>query len=53
MSPCTYEEISVEKILEHVQNFIDGENVDYTEKIEEFKRIGTETLDRIIAEIEK
>ena len=54
MTPvCTYEEISVEKILEHVQNFIDGENVDYTEKIEEFKRIGTETLDRIIAEIEK
>lgn len=54
MTPvCTYEDISVEKILEHVQNFIDGEKVDYTEKIEEFKRIGIETLDRIIAEIEK
>lgn len=54
MTPvCTYEDISVNKILEHVQNFIDGEKVDYTAKIEEFKRIGTETLDRIIAEIEK
>lgn len=54
MTPvCTYEDIAVDKILNHVQNFIDGEKVDYTEKIKEFKEIGTETLDRIIAEIEK
>lgn len=54
MTPvCTYEDIAVDKILEHVQSFIDGEKVDYTDKIEEFKRIGTETLDTIIAEIEK
>ncbi len=54
MTPvCTYEDISVEKLLEHVQNFMEGERVDYTEKIAEFKRIGEETLDKIIKEIEE
>lgn len=54
MTPvCTYEDISVEKLLEHVQNFMEGERVDYTEKIAEFKRIGEQTLDKIIKEIEE
>lgn len=54
MAPvCTYEDISVDKLVEQVCKFIDGEKVDYTDKIAEFKRIGEETLDKIIEEIEK
>lgn len=52
MTPvCTYDEIAVDKIMQYVQNFIEGEKVDYSEKIEYFRRIGTETLDRILKEV--
>lgn len=52
MTPvCTYEDISVEKILDHVDSFMENEKVDYTEKLEYFKRIGTETLDKILNEM--
>lgn len=52
MTPvCTYEDISVEKILDHVDSFMENEKVDYTEKLEYFKRIGTETLDKILKEM--
>lgn len=50
---CEYENISIEKILNEIGKYIDGEKVDYSEKINEFKRIGIETLDKIIDEIEK
>lgn len=52
MTPvCTYEDISVEKIIDHVDSFMGNEEVDYTEKLEYFKRIGTETLDKILNEM--
>lgn len=53
MTPvCTYDEIAVDKILSYVENFIEKEKVDYSEKIDYFRRIGTETLDKILNEIE-
>lgn len=53
MTPvCTYDEIAVDKILSYVENFIEKEKVDYSEKIEYFRSIGTETLDKILNEIE-
>ncbi len=52
MTPvCTYDEIAVDKILDYVENLMENNNVDYSEKIEYFKRIGTETLDKIIKEL--
>ena len=49
MTPvCTYEDISVEKIMQHVDEFMENKKVDYTEKIAEFKRVGEEALDKII-----
>lgn len=53
MTPvCTYDEIAVDKILNYVENFMEKDKVDYLERIEYFKRIGTETLDKILKEIE-
>ena len=53
MTPvCTYDEIAVDKILSYVENFMEKEKVDYSEKINYFKRIGTETLDKILKELE-
>ena len=49
---CTYNELSVDKLFESAKRFIEGEKVDYSEKIKEFRRIGEETLDKIIKEIE-
>ena len=49
---CTYSELSVEKLFENTKKYLDGETVDYSEKIKEFRRIGEETLDKIIQEIE-
>ncbi len=52
-SVCTYENISVDKILEQVDFYMKNPNVDYTAKTEEFKKMGNEALDRIIEELEK
>ena len=53
MTPvCSYDEIAVDKILNYVENLMEKEKVDYSEKIEYFRRIGTETLDKILSEIE-
>lgn len=53
MTPvCTYDEIAVDKILNYVENFMKKEKVDYSEKIGYFRRIGTETLDKILEKIE-
>ena len=53
MTPvCTYDEIAVDKIINYVENFMQKGNVDYSDKIEYFRRIGTETLDKILKEIE-
>ncbi len=52
MTPvCTYDEIAVDKILNYVENFMRKDAVNYSEKIEYFKRIGTETLDKILEEL--
>lgn len=53
MTPvCTYENISVEKILEKVDAFMQNKNVNYKEKTEEFAQMGQNVLDKIIAELE-
>lgn len=51
-SVCTYENISVEKILEQVDFYMQNRDVNYTEKTNEFEMMGKETLDRIIKELE-
>lgn len=48
---CTYDAIDNEKILKEARRLME-EQVDYTEEIQYFKRIGTETLDKILAELE-
>ena len=54
MTPvCTYENISVEKIIEKVDSFMQNKNVNYTEKTEEFSKMGRDVLDKIIAELDK
>ena len=49
---CTYNEVSVDKLMESVKKYMDGEKVDYRDKINEFKSVGEKTLDFIIKEIE-
>ena len=49
---CTYSELSVDKLFESTKKYLDGEKVDYSEKIKEFRKVGEETLDKIISEIE-
>ena len=54
MTPvCTYDDISVEKVVEQVDKYMNGEQVDYSEKTKEFAQMGEETLEKIIAELEK
>ena len=53
MTPvCTYENISVEKILEKVDVFMQNTEVNYKEKTEEFSKMGQNVLDRIIKELD-
>ena len=53
MTPvCTYENISVEKILEKVDSFMENGNVNYKEKTVEFAKMGQEVLNKIIAELD-
>lgn len=51
-SVCTYENISVDKILEQVDYYMHNKDVNYTEKTKEFAKMGQEALDRIISELE-
>ena len=54
MTPvCTYDDISVEKVVAQVDKYMNGEKVDYSEQTKEFSKMGQETLDKIIAELEK
>lgn len=54
MTPvCTYDDISVEKVVEQVDKYMNGEQVDYSERTKEFAQMGEETLEKIIAELEK
>lgn len=54
MTPvCTYENISVEKILEKVDSFIANKEVNYTSKTSEFANMGQDVLNKIIAELDK
>lgn len=50
---CTYEKIEVNKIVEEVGRMLKLENVDYSEKIKDFKEAGLQTLNKIIIEMEK
>ena len=52
-SICNYDNIDTEKILREVCRLIDEEKIDYTKNIEYFKKTGTETLDKILEELEK
>ena len=45
---CTYDDLSVDKILEKVDEYIQNSQVNYTEKTERFAQMGRETLDKII-----
>lgn len=51
-SVCTYEKISVEKILEQVDIYMKDGNVNYKEKTASFEKMGQEALDKIIKELE-
>ena len=54
MTPvCTYENISVEKILEKVEYFMQNKNVNYAEKTEKFAQMGKDVLDKIIKELDE
>ena len=54
MTPvCTYENISVEKILEKVDSFMVNPEVNYKERTTEFASMGKNVLDKIIEELGK
>ena len=54
MTPvCTYDNISVEKILEKVDSFMQNDKVNYKDKTTEFSKMGKEVLDKIIEELGK
>ena len=54
MTPvCTYENISVEKIIEKVDSFMVNKEVNYTEKTAEFSKMGQDVLNKIIEELDK
>lgn len=54
MTPvCTYENISVEKILEKVDSFMANKEVNYASKTSEFANMGQDVLNKIIAELDK
>lgn len=48
---CTYDDVDVERILKEVHRLMEEEKVDYTKDIEHFKKVGAETLDRILNEL--
>ena len=52
-SVCTYENISVEKVLEQVDYYMQNKEVNYTEKTDEFAKMGQAALEKIIEEMEK
>lgn len=53
MTPvCNYDDISVEKVVSQVDEYLQNGHVDYSEKTKEFARMGQEALDKIIAELE-
>lgn len=49
---CTYDDIDIEKIIRETDRLIEDERIDYSEKIEYFKKVGTDTLDKILDELE-
>ena len=49
---CTYDDMNIEKILKETHCLLEEGKVDYSEKIEYFKRVGMETLDKILQELE-
>ena len=52
-SVCTYENISVDKVLAQVEEYMkNGKKVDYSEKTKQFASMGQETLNQIIEELE-
>ncbi len=51
-SVCTYEKISVDKIMEQVEIYMKDINVNYKEKTQAFEKMGQEALDKIIKELE-
>ena len=51
-SVCTYEKISVDKIMEQVEIYMKDINVNYKEKTQAFEKMGQEALDKIITELE-
>ena len=51
-SVCTYENISVDKVLEQVDEYMKNGNVNYSEKTLEFSKMGQEALNKIIDELE-
>ena len=54
MTPvCTYENISVEKIMEKVDSFMQNGEVNYREKTTQFAKMGQEVLNKIIAELDE
>ena len=48
---CTYEEFDSKKVADEVGRLLQEGKVDYSEKINEFKKAGEETLEKIISEI--
>lgn len=51
-SICNYDNIDVEKIMKEVKRLSEDEKVDYSRNIEYFRKVGTETLDKILMELE-
>ncbi|MBR6253777.1 MAG: polysaccharide pyruvyl transferase CsaB [Clostridia bacterium] len=48
---CTYEDIDSKRIADEVGNMLLNKDVNYVEKIKEFKQKGEEALEKIIAEL--
>ncbi len=48
---CTYEDIDSKKIADEVGNKLQNKECKYSEKIEEFRKAGEETLEKIINEL--
>lgn len=49
---CTYDNMDNDKIIKEVKRLLEDEKINYKEKIDYFKRIGIETLDKILNELE-
>ena len=53
MTPvCTYDNISVDKIIEKVDSFMQNNEVNYKEKTTEFSKMGQDVLEKIIEELD-